>query len=261
MRGVQKHHSKFSNNKFGPGAVLASDPPTHHGGHRFFFLPAPWRNLAAVYCLVLKTPKPRRPVGVPTDPMHRVCMGTRWSLKSCNRPPPGCERLRLESHMSESRSRTLSPATCELAGSCALCPSPLGVGGAHMRYLTHAPHSPAHSVEEGPEATHLWGRDYVGYVLGAASKEGKEKGAPKLRRSWAATGHIARSAQDIPVDLAGGSGSRYLARGVYNCRSKKSRTWSVTCTLSVGGPKVCRSSVGSQSSAGPCSKRHVFARS
>jgi hypothetical protein len=41
VRGVQKHHKKYQTNKSNPDPFLASDPPTHHGGHRFLFLPAP----------------------------------------------------------------------------------------------------------------------------------------------------------------------------------------------------------------------------
>jgi hypothetical protein len=42
MRGVQKHNKKnIENNKCHPGPFLASDPPTHHGSHRFFLVAAP----------------------------------------------------------------------------------------------------------------------------------------------------------------------------------------------------------------------------
>jgi hypothetical protein len=38
VRGVQKHYLKnISPKKSDPGPFLASDPPTHHGGHRFFW--------------------------------------------------------------------------------------------------------------------------------------------------------------------------------------------------------------------------------
>jgi hypothetical protein len=38
MRGVQKHDKKISEkNKSDPSPFSYSDPPTHHGGHRFFF--------------------------------------------------------------------------------------------------------------------------------------------------------------------------------------------------------------------------------
>jgi hypothetical protein len=37
MRGVQKHDKKHQKNKFDPSPFSYSDPPTHHGGHRFFF--------------------------------------------------------------------------------------------------------------------------------------------------------------------------------------------------------------------------------
>jgi hypothetical protein len=36
VRGVQKHEKKYRGKKSDPGPFLASDPPTHHGGHRFF---------------------------------------------------------------------------------------------------------------------------------------------------------------------------------------------------------------------------------
>jgi hypothetical protein len=48
VRGVQKHDKKYRKNKTIPGPFLASDPPTHHGGHRFF-LAAPLPNLAFIY--------------------------------------------------------------------------------------------------------------------------------------------------------------------------------------------------------------------
>jgi hypothetical protein len=41
MRGVQKHDKKYRKNKSDPIPFSYSDPPTHHGGPRFFFLPAP----------------------------------------------------------------------------------------------------------------------------------------------------------------------------------------------------------------------------
>jgi hypothetical protein len=37
MRGVQKHDKKYRKNKSDPSPFSHSDPPTHHGGHRFFF--------------------------------------------------------------------------------------------------------------------------------------------------------------------------------------------------------------------------------
>jgi hypothetical protein len=37
MRGVKKHDKKISKNKSDPSPFSYSDPPTHHGGHRFFF--------------------------------------------------------------------------------------------------------------------------------------------------------------------------------------------------------------------------------
>jgi hypothetical protein len=40
-RGVQKHDKKYREKKSDPGPFSASDPPTHHGGPRFFFLAAP----------------------------------------------------------------------------------------------------------------------------------------------------------------------------------------------------------------------------
>jgi hypothetical protein len=51
VRGVQKHDfKKNTGKKSDPGPFLASDPPTHHGGHRFVFnrpLPAPWAAAGA----------------------------------------------------------------------------------------------------------------------------------------------------------------------------------------------------------------------
>jgi hypothetical protein len=45
VRGVQKHHLKKNRKKKSdPGPFLASDPPTHHGGHRFLLF---WRPLDA----------------------------------------------------------------------------------------------------------------------------------------------------------------------------------------------------------------------
>jgi hypothetical protein len=42
VRGVQKHDkNKSQKNKSDPSPFLASDPPTHHGGHRFFFIGGP----------------------------------------------------------------------------------------------------------------------------------------------------------------------------------------------------------------------------
>jgi hypothetical protein len=41
VRGVQKHDKKYRTNKSDPSPFLASDPPTHHGDHRFLF----WRPL------------------------------------------------------------------------------------------------------------------------------------------------------------------------------------------------------------------------
>jgi hypothetical protein len=42
VRGVQKHDKKISKiNKSDPSPFLASDPPTHHGGHRFLFIGGP----------------------------------------------------------------------------------------------------------------------------------------------------------------------------------------------------------------------------
>jgi hypothetical protein len=37
MRGAQKHEKKYQKNKSDPGPFSYSDPPTHHGGHRFVF--------------------------------------------------------------------------------------------------------------------------------------------------------------------------------------------------------------------------------
>jgi hypothetical protein len=39
VRGVKKHHKKILKSDSGP--FLTSGPPTHHGGHRLFFFPAP----------------------------------------------------------------------------------------------------------------------------------------------------------------------------------------------------------------------------
>jgi hypothetical protein len=44
LRGVQKHDKKYQKNKSDPSPLLASDPPTHYGGHRFLF----WRLLGPV---------------------------------------------------------------------------------------------------------------------------------------------------------------------------------------------------------------------
>jgi hypothetical protein len=42
MRGVPKHDKKnIEKNKSHPSPFSYSDPPTHHGGPRLFFLPAP----------------------------------------------------------------------------------------------------------------------------------------------------------------------------------------------------------------------------
>jgi hypothetical protein len=51
VRGVKKHDKKYRKNKSDPSPFLASGPPTHHGGHRFFLLAAPW----------FSGPRPRRP--------------------------------------------------------------------------------------------------------------------------------------------------------------------------------------------------------
>jgi hypothetical protein len=49
MRGVQKHDKKnIEKNKSDPSPFSYFDPPTHHGGHRFFFLAAPWFHQQAV---------------------------------------------------------------------------------------------------------------------------------------------------------------------------------------------------------------------
>jgi hypothetical protein len=37
MRGGQKHDKKYQKNKSDPSPFSYFDPPTHHGGHRFFF--------------------------------------------------------------------------------------------------------------------------------------------------------------------------------------------------------------------------------
>jgi hypothetical protein len=46
MRGVQKHDKKYQKNKSDPSPFSYSDPPTHHGGPRFFLLPAPCKHVA-----------------------------------------------------------------------------------------------------------------------------------------------------------------------------------------------------------------------
>jgi hypothetical protein len=47
VRGVQKQDLKLSKKKSNPSPFLAFDPPTHHGGHRFFFN---WRLAAPCSC-------------------------------------------------------------------------------------------------------------------------------------------------------------------------------------------------------------------
>jgi hypothetical protein len=50
VRGVQKHDKKYQKKNPTPSPFLYSDPPTHHGGHRFYFgLPAPWVLHPAIY--------------------------------------------------------------------------------------------------------------------------------------------------------------------------------------------------------------------
>jgi hypothetical protein len=41
VRGVQKHDKKYRKNKSDPSPFSYFDPPTHHGGHRFFFFGGP----------------------------------------------------------------------------------------------------------------------------------------------------------------------------------------------------------------------------
>jgi hypothetical protein len=41
MRGVQKRDKKYRKNKSDPSPFSYSDPPAHHGGHRFIFWPGP----------------------------------------------------------------------------------------------------------------------------------------------------------------------------------------------------------------------------
>jgi hypothetical protein len=43
MRGVQKHDKKYRKNKSDPSPFSYSDPPTHHGGPRFFLVAGPLR--------------------------------------------------------------------------------------------------------------------------------------------------------------------------------------------------------------------------
>jgi hypothetical protein len=66
VRGGQKHDKKYRKNKSDASPFLASDPPTHHGGHRFLFY---WRPLG-----LAKTDSdaPRSQIsGVPGGPAAR----------------------------------------------------------------------------------------------------------------------------------------------------------------------------------------------
>jgi hypothetical protein len=50
MRGVQKHDKKYRKNKSDPSPFSYSDPPTHHGGHRFCFAgPLPSGGASVAY--------------------------------------------------------------------------------------------------------------------------------------------------------------------------------------------------------------------
>jgi hypothetical protein len=59
MRGVKKHDKKDRKNKSDPGPFSYSDPPTHHGGHRFFF----WRPHGAPCPLAAAWPNCELPAG------------------------------------------------------------------------------------------------------------------------------------------------------------------------------------------------------
>jgi hypothetical protein len=76
-KGSKKNTIKnIEKNKSDPSPFLASDPPTHHGGHRFVFY---WRPLA----LAQTTPSPSTPAGpppAPATPVHPAHSATeKWA--------------------------------------------------------------------------------------------------------------------------------------------------------------------------------------
>jgi hypothetical protein len=51
MRGVQKRDKKCHQKKSDPGPFSYSDPPTHHGGHRFCFFCRPLGRFGIWYLI------------------------------------------------------------------------------------------------------------------------------------------------------------------------------------------------------------------
>jgi hypothetical protein len=112
VRGVFQNTIKKHGGKNDPGPFLASDPPTHHGGHRLFFLPAPWSRAYAVIHSCRGLPcVPAWTCYEPHVVWGRAGPNAQWGgvLTARSRSPRRLRTQEEQEPRSRSRSRSYSP--------------------------------------------------------------------------------------------------------------------------------------------------------
>jgi hypothetical protein len=76
-------YKKYRKNKSDTSPFSYSDPPTHHGGPRFFFLPAPWPPRRSAGIIEHRTPKPPPAADNKNLQVARNAGGARGAKSNC----------------------------------------------------------------------------------------------------------------------------------------------------------------------------------